>query len=78
MPTSLIAAPALILAGVLVASAVGKLRHPDDLAGWAELGVPTAFRRNGCSACTRGASSPSVSRWRCSVGARLCSRRSSP
>nr|WP_211195849.1 MauE/DoxX family redox-associated membrane protein [Agromyces sp. H66] len=28
-----------------MASAVGKLRHPDDLAGWAELGVPAAFRR---------------------------------
>ena len=30
----------------MVASAVGKLRRPDDLAGWAELGVPAAFRRD--------------------------------
>ncbi|GAA1059034.1 MauE/DoxX family redox-associated membrane protein [Agromyces bracchium] len=45
MPTALIAAPALILAAVMIASAVGKLRRPDDLAGWAELGVPAAFRR---------------------------------
>lgn len=35
----------LVLAGVLVASAIGKLRHPDDPAGWAELGVPKALRR---------------------------------
>lgn len=35
----------LVLAGVLLASAVGKLRHPDDPAGWAELGVPKALRR---------------------------------
>ncbi len=35
----------LILAGVLTASAVAKLRTPDDLAGWAELGVPAALRR---------------------------------
>ncbi|WP_353808043.1 MauE/DoxX family redox-associated membrane protein [Agromyces sp. SYSU T00194] len=46
MPTTLSAIPALILAAVLVASAVGKLRHPDDLAGWAELGVPAALRRS--------------------------------
>jgi hypothetical protein len=45
VPISLVAAPALILAGVMVASALGKLRHPDDLAGWAELGVPAAFQR---------------------------------
>ena len=45
MPTALIAAPALILAAVMIASAVGKLRRPDDLAGWAALGVPAAFRR---------------------------------
>jgi uncharacterized membrane protein YphA (DoxX/SURF4 family) len=37
--------PALILAAVLIAGAIGKLRHPDDLAGWAELGVPRALRR---------------------------------
>ncbi|GAA4374193.1 MauE/DoxX family redox-associated membrane protein [Agromyces bauzanensis] len=45
MSTALIAAPALILAAVMVASAVAKLRRPDDLAGWADLGVPAAFRR---------------------------------
>ncbi|MFC9917118.1 MauE/DoxX family redox-associated membrane protein [Agromyces binzhouensis] len=45
MPTALIAAPALILAAVMIASAVGKLRRPDDLAGWAALGVPAVFRR---------------------------------
>ena len=32
------------LAGVLVASAVAKLRTPDDLVGWAELGVPRMLR----------------------------------
>ena len=35
----------LILAGVLVASAVGKIRTPDDMAGWTDLGVPTLLRR---------------------------------
>lgn len=35
----------MVMAGVLTASGVAKLRHPDDLAGWAELGVPAAFRR---------------------------------
>jgi hypothetical protein len=34
-----------ILAGVFVASAVAKLRTPDDLVGWAELGVPRLLRR---------------------------------
>jgi hypothetical protein len=34
----------VILAGVLVASAVAKLRTPDDLVGWAELGVPRILR----------------------------------
>ena len=34
-----------VLAGVFVASAVAKLRSPDDLVGWAELGVPKALRR---------------------------------
>ena len=36
----------LVMAGVLIASGVAKLRHPDDLAGWAELGVPSALRRD--------------------------------
>ncbi len=35
----------LVLAGVLIASAVAKLRTPDDLVGWAELGVPMTLRR---------------------------------
>lgn len=35
----------LILAAVLIASAVGKFRHPDDLDGWVELGVPEPLRR---------------------------------
>lgn len=43
MPISLL--PPLILGAVLVASGISKLRHPDDLAGWKELGVPAAFRR---------------------------------
>lgn len=34
-----------VLAGVFVASGVAKLRTPDDLAGWRELGVPKALRR---------------------------------
>lgn len=45
MPTALIIAPALIVATVLVASGVAKLRTPDDETGWAELGVPAALRR---------------------------------
>ena len=36
----------LVMAAVLIASAIGKLRHPDDLAGWAEIGVPTPFRKD--------------------------------
>ena len=37
----------LLLAAVLIASAVAKLRTPDDLSGWADLGVPRALRREG-------------------------------
>lgn len=37
--------PPFILAAVLIASGVAKLRHPDDLDGWRELGVPAALRR---------------------------------
>ncbi|MDR2997211.1 MAG: hypothetical protein LBU78_03730 [Microbacterium sp.] len=43
MPLSIV--PALLLAAVLIASGVAKLRHPDDLSGWADLGVPTVLRR---------------------------------
>lgn len=35
----------LILAGVLLVSAIAKLRQPDSGDGWAELGVPTVLRR---------------------------------
>jgi hypothetical protein len=35
----------LVLAAVLISSAVAKFRTPDDLAGWRELGVPAVFRR---------------------------------
>lgn len=45
MPAALQIAPALILAAVMLSSAIAKIRHPDDLRGWAELGVPAAFRR---------------------------------
>lgn len=44
MEPAYMAAP-LILAGVLLASGVAKLRHPEDDAAWAELGVPAALRR---------------------------------
>ena len=30
----------LVIAGVFAAGALAKLRRPDDLAGWAEIGVP--------------------------------------
>lgn len=35
----------LVTAGVLLSSGIAKLRRPEDLAGWAELGVPAALRR---------------------------------
>lgn len=35
----------LVLGAVLIASAVAKLRAPDDLSGWADLGVPRTLRR---------------------------------
>ena len=35
----------LVMATVLIASAIGKLRTPVDLSEWRELGVPTALRR---------------------------------
>lgn len=38
-------APGLIVAAVLLAGGIAKLRTPDDPAGWAELGVPAALRR---------------------------------
>ena len=35
----------LVIATVLIASAIGKLQTPVDLSEWRELGVPTALRR---------------------------------
>ncbi|QCV96064.1 MauE/DoxX family redox-associated membrane protein [Acidipropionibacterium acidipropionici] len=35
----------LILAVVLMVSGIAKLRHPDDLSGWEEMGVPRALRQ---------------------------------
>lgn len=43
-PTVWAAAP-LIIAGVLFASCLAKLRHPESAEEWADLGVPTALRR---------------------------------
>jgi hypothetical protein len=45
MPGAFPVAIPLLLAAVLIASAIGKFRRPDDLTGWAELGVPRALRR---------------------------------
>lgn len=42
---SLLVTLPLVLAAVLIASAIGKLRVPEDVAGWAELGVPRALRK---------------------------------
>lgn len=45
MPGPLSIVPPLLLAVVFAASAIGKLRHPDDPSGWADLGIPLALRR---------------------------------
>jgi len=45
MPFVLSVSLPLIMAAVLVASGIAKLRHPDDLAGWRELGVPAQLRQ---------------------------------
>lgn len=45
MPAALIALPALLLAAVLIVSGIAKLRRPDDLSGWADMGVPAPLRR---------------------------------
>ncbi len=37
-------ASALIIAVVLIASGIAKLRRPDDVSGWADMGVPAALR----------------------------------
>lgn len=46
MPIALTVVPAVILAAVLIASGAAKLRTPDDVAGWEELGVPAVLRRH--------------------------------
>ena len=45
MPETLAIVLPLVAAAVFIASAIAKLRRPDDLAGWAEIGVPAALRR---------------------------------
>ncbi|WES63890.1 MauE/DoxX family redox-associated membrane protein [Microbacter sp. GSS18] len=45
MPEAIPITLPIVLAAVLIASGIAKLRRPDDLAGWAELGVPAVFRR---------------------------------
>lgn len=45
MPESLRIALPIVMAAVVLASGISKLRTPDDLAGWAELGIPAALRR---------------------------------
>ncbi|GAA4345745.1 MauE/DoxX family redox-associated membrane protein [Microbacterium rhizosphaerae] len=45
MPGALTLALPLMLAAVLITSGIAKLRHPDDLSGWRELGVPRALQR---------------------------------
>lgn len=45
MPGALATLLPLITAAVLIASAGAKFRHPDDLAGWEELGVAEALRK---------------------------------
>ncbi|HAQ59942.1 MAG TPA: hypothetical protein DCR63_06000 [Microbacterium sp.] len=45
MPTALSMTLPLVLAAVMIASGVAKLRQPDDLAGWSELGVPRMLRQ---------------------------------
>ena len=45
MPAAYPTALPLMLAAVLIVSAVAKLRAPDDLEGWTALGVPRALRK---------------------------------
>lgn len=45
MPAAAALVLPLVLSGVLLTSGIAKGRRPDDLAGWAELGVPKALRR---------------------------------
>lgn len=45
MPGAFSIALPIVLAAVLIASAITKLRTPDDLAGWRDLGVPAVLQR---------------------------------
>lgn len=45
MPGVLAIVLPLTLSAVLIASAIAKFRAPDDLAGWAEIGVPAGLRK---------------------------------
>lgn len=45
MPNTLAVVAPITLAAVLTASAAAKFRRPDDVAGWADLGVPGPLRR---------------------------------
>lgn len=45
MPVALSISLPLVLAAVFIASAAAKLRTPESVAGWKELGVPTFLRR---------------------------------
>lgn len=45
MPVALVVSLPLIMAAVLIASGIAKLRSPDDLQGWRDLGVPEGLRR---------------------------------
>ncbi|WP_298745128.1 MauE/DoxX family redox-associated membrane protein [uncultured Microbacterium sp.] len=45
MHSVLVVALPLTMAAVLVASGIAKLRNPDDVAGWREMGVPAALQR---------------------------------
>lgn len=45
MPAAFPVAIPLVLAAVLISSAVAKFRRPDDLAAWSDLGVPRVFRK---------------------------------
>ncbi|CAN5397085.1 hypothetical protein BH10ACT5_BH10ACT5_18860 [soil metagenome] len=45
MPSSLTITLPLVLAVVMIVSGIAKLRRPDDLKGWADMGIPEVLRR---------------------------------
>ena len=45
MPEELSVSLPLLMAAVLISSGVAKLRHPDELSGWRDLGVPRPLQR---------------------------------